>query len=214
MSRATIDPLADIETIETELMLADLDSLERRVDALEKRAKSGDKEAKERSTLDAAGARSAARGKAGAARSIDDGSRSAFDALNLLTSKPVLYVCNVDEARPPPATSIRARSRSAADRRQGARRASSSPRRSRRRSPSLPTREREEFLRDVGLAEPGLDRLIRAGYELLQLVTFFTVGPKEARAWTVHRRHQGAAGGRRDPHRFRTRLHPRRDDRL
>ena len=78
----------------------------------------------------------------------------------------------------------------------------------------LPRDEREMFLADIGLKEPGLDRLIRAGYALLHLVTFFTAGPKEARAWTVTQGRARAAGGGRDPHRFRARLHPRRDHRL
>ena len=79
---------------------------------------------------------------------------------------------------------------------------------------TLPPAERAEFLEAVGLKETGLDRLIRAGYALLHLVTYFTVGPKETRAWTITARHQGAAGGRRDPFRFRARLHPLRDHRL
>ena len=78
----------------------------------------------------------------------------------------------------------------------------------------LSKEERAEYLEAVGLKEPGLDRLIRAGYELLHLVTYFTVGPKEARAWTITARHQGAAGRRRDPYRFRARLHSRRNHRV
>ena len=163
---------------------------------------------------------------------IDEEHKPAFKALNLLTSKPVLYVCNVDEAS---AATGNAHSRKVEamvaeqEKHHGAAPAhatsaagawpkppasSSSPPRSKRRSRSLPEAEQREFLETLGLDEPGLDRLIRAGYELLDLVTFFTVGPKEARAWTVPTRHQGAAGGRRHPHRFRARLHPRADDRL
>ena len=78
----------------------------------------------------------------------------------------------------------------------------------------LPREEREHFLADIGLKEPGLDRLIRAGYGLLHLVTFFTAGPKEARAWTVTQGLTRAAGRGRDPHGFRARLHPRRDHRV
>ena len=78
----------------------------------------------------------------------------------------------------------------------------------------LPLAEQKDYLEAVGLAEPGLNRVIRAGYALLHLVTFFTVGPKEARAWTVEKGARGAAGGRRHPHRLREGLHPRRDHRL
>ena len=78
----------------------------------------------------------------------------------------------------------------------------------------LPDDEEHEFLEAMGLHEPGLDRLIRAGYDLLDLITYFTAGPKETRAWTVAQGRQGAAGGRRHPHRFRARLHPRPDHRL
>ena len=77
---------------------------------------------------------------------------------------------------------------------------------------ALPAEEREHFLADLGLKETGLDRLIRAGYDLLHLVTYFTAGPKEARAWTITKGTKGPAGGGRDPHRLRARLHPRRDD--
>ena len=79
---------------------------------------------------------------------------------------------------------------------------------------TLPADERDAFLADLGLHETGLNRMIHAGYELLGLITFFTAGPKESRAWTVHKGAQGARGGRRDPHRLRARLHPRRDHRL
>ena len=78
----------------------------------------------------------------------------------------------------------------------------------------LPDAEQREFLESLGLEEPGLDRLIRAGYDLLGLITFFTVGPKEVRAWTIQKGHQGAAGGRHHPYRLREGLHPRPDHRL
>ena len=78
----------------------------------------------------------------------------------------------------------------------------------------MPADEQKDFLEAVGLDEPGLNRVIRAGYDLLHLITYFTVGPKEARAWTIEQGHHGARGGGRHPHRFREGLHPRRDHRL
>ena len=115
---------------------------------------------------------------------VPKGEEAAFRALNLLTAKPILYVANVDEASA--ATGNRAfRSASRRWRRRKAPASSSSRRRSRPRSPSFPTPRRHEFLATLGLDEPGLDRLIRAGYALLGLITFFTAGPKEVRAWTI-----------------------------
>jgi ribosome-binding ATPase YchF (GTP1/OBG family) len=131
--------------------------------------------------------------------------------LQLLTAKPVLYVCNVEEASADKGNSFSAKVFERA-KEEGAV-PSSSPPRSRARSPCCRCRS-EGLPRGLGLEEPGLNRVIRAGYELLGLITYFTVGPKEARAWTITKRHQGAAGGGRDPHRFREGLHPRRDHRL
>ena len=190
-----IDPIADIDTVETELMLADLDSLERRVDGLEKKARGGDKEAKE--TLDLVD-RALALLRAGKpARLLErkPEEERLFGQLGLLTSKPMLYVCNVDEGSAASGNAYSQKSRRApreegagcvvdlgADRGRDRRAADRGARRI-----SWPI---------SGLKEPGLDRLIRAGYELLDLVTFFTAGPKEARAWTVTRGTRGpqAAG--------------------
>jgi ribosome-binding ATPase len=189
-----VDPIADIETVETELMLADLDSLERRIDALEKRVRGNDKEAKE--TLDLI-TRALALLRAGKpARLVErkPEEERLFAQLGLLTSKPMLYVCNVEEASAAignaHAHKVEARAReenagcvviSAQIEAEIA---------------VLPEHERAEYLAHIGLTEPGLDRLIRAGYALLDLVTFFTAGPKEARAWTVTRGTRGpqAAG--------------------
>ena len=181
-----IDPIADIETVETELMLADLDSLERRVDGLNKKAKGGDKEAKE--TLDLINRALALLREGKPARFTErkPEEEKAFHMLGLLTSLPVLYVCNVDEASAAERQRVCATGRGA-ERRRKARPPSSSPPRSRPRSRCCARDERNEYLAAVGLKEAGLDRLIRAGYALLHLVTFFTAGPKEARAWTVTR---------------------------
>jgi GTP-binding protein YchF len=178
-----IDPIADIETVETELMLADLDSLERRVDALEKRAKGGDKEAKE--TLAIVERSLALLRDGNPARLIErkPEEERIFRTLGLLTAKPVLYVCNVDEAA---AATGNAQSRRVEERakQEGAAAVVISAK-IESEIAVLPAEERADYLAAVGLTEPGLDRLIRAGYGLLHLVTFFTAGPKESRAWTV-----------------------------
>ena len=179
----TIDPVADIETIETELMLADLDSLERRVDALEKRIRGQDKEAKE--TLDLVNRSLALLRDGKPARFVErkPEEEKLFHSLGLLTAQPVLYVCNVDEAV---AATGNAYSRAVEQRaaEEGAASVVISAK-IEAEIAVLPREEREHFLADIGLKEPGLDRLIRAGYALLHLVTFFTAGPKETRAWTV-----------------------------
>jgi GTP-binding protein YchF len=178
-----IDPVADIETIETELMLADLESLERRIDALEKRIRGQDKEARE--TLDLVQRSLALLREGKPARLVERKAEEEklFHSLGLLTSMPVLYVCNVDEAS---AATGNAYSRAVEARaaEEGAASVVISAR-IEAEIAVLPREEREHFLADIGLQEPGLDRLIRVGYGLLHLVTFFTVGPKEARAWTV-----------------------------
>jgi GTP-binding protein YchF len=183
-----IDPKADIETIETELMLADLDSLERRVDALEKKAKGSDKDAKEaRDALDLVN-RALALLRAGKPARLTERKgeeERAFHMLGLLTSMPVLYVCNVDEASAATGNGF-SRQVEALAREEGAGCVVISAK-IEAEIAVLSRAERAEYLAAVGLEEPGLDRLIRAGYELLHLVTYFTAGPKEARAWTVTR---------------------------
>jgi GTP-binding protein YchF len=180
-----IDPVADIETIETELMLADLDSLERRVDALEKKAKGGDKEAKESLDLINRALVLLREGKPARLAERKPEEEKAFHALGLLTSLPVLYVCNVDEgaAATGNAFSRRVEERAKAE---GAGCVVISAK-IEAEIAVLSREERADYLAAIGLKEPGLDRLIRAGYELLDLVTYFTAGPKEARAWTVTR---------------------------
>jgi ribosome-binding ATPase len=180
-----IDPIADIETVETELMLADLDSLERRVIALEKRSRGGDKEAK--LTLDLVARALALLREGQPARRLErkDEERKSFDALGLLTSKPVLYVCNVNEGDAATGNEV-----SDAVGERAAREAAGMVVISAKIEAEiavLPPAERAEYLAAIGLKEPGLERLIRAGYDLLHLVTFLTAGPKEARAWTVPR---------------------------
>jgi GTP-binding protein YchF len=180
-----IDPIADIETIETELMLADLDSLERRVDALEKKAKGNDKEAKE--TLDLVRRALALLREGKPARLVERKSEEErlFHSLGLLTSMPVLYVCNVDEGSA--ATGNEFSRRVAARAKEEGAGCVAISAKIEAEIAVLSREERAEYLGAIGLEEPGLDRLIRAGYALLDLVTYFTAGPKETRAWTVPR---------------------------
>jgi ribosome-binding ATPase len=180
-----VDPIADIETVETELMLADLESLEKRVDGLEKKAKQGDKEA--RDALDLVNRCLALLRDGKPARLVERKAEEqrAFAMLGLLTAKPVLYVCNVEEAA---AAAGNAHSRKVEERaeQEGAAAVVISAK-IESEIAVLPAEERAEYLAAVGLEEAGLDRLIRAGYALLHLVTFFTAGPKETRAWTITR---------------------------
>ncbi len=180
-----IDPIADIETVETELMLADLDSLERRVDTLGKKAKGGDKEAKE--TLDLVNRALALLRDGKPARLVErkPEEERTFHMLGLITSLPVLYVCNVDEGAAGAGNdnSRKVEQRAAAE---GAAAVVISAK-IEAEIALLGRDERAEYLETLSLKEAGLDRLIRAGYGLLNLVTFFTAGPKESRAWTVTR---------------------------
>jgi len=180
-----IDPVADAETVETELMLADLDSLERRRDPLEKKAKGGDKESKAQLLLIDKALELVRAGKPARLAKLSAEELPGYRALQLLTAKPVVYVCNVDEAS---AGAGNAYSKTVEERAkaEGAVCVIISAK-IEAEFAGLPPEDRAEFLAEMGLAEPGLNRLIRAGYELLGLLTFFTAGPKEARAWTVTR---------------------------
>ncbi|MFO1147288.1 MAG: redox-regulated ATPase YchF [Alsobacter sp.] len=180
-----VDPIADIETIETELMLADLESLEKRVVALEKKARGGDKEAKESLDLVQRCLKLLQDGKP--ARLVERRAEEerAFQQLNLLTAKPVLYVCNVEEAAAHDGNGFSARVFQRA-KEEGAVAVVVSAKIESEIAVLAPD-EQKEYLEAVGLDEPGLNRVIRAGYDLLHLVTYFTVGPKEARAWTITR---------------------------
>jgi hypothetical protein len=177
-----IDPVADAETVETELMLADLDSLERRVVPLRKRAAT-DKEAKHQVALMDGALELLREGKPARKLKVSDDDRATFDALNLLTSKPVLYVCNVEEASAATGNAYSQRVvEMAAAEGAGCVVISAAIEAE---IAQLDADEQKDFLDTLGLEEPGLDRLIRAGYELLGLITYFTVGPKETRAWTI-----------------------------
>lgn len=178
-----IDPIADIETIETELMLADLDSLEKRIVPLEKKAKSGDKEAKEQITVMERCLTLLREGKPARVAERAAEEERVFQMLNLLTAKPVLYVCNVEESSAHDGNNFSAKvfERAKAE---GAKAVVVSAQ-IESEIAVMDASDQKDYLEAVGLDEPGLNRVIRAGYELLELLTYFTVGPKEARAWTI-----------------------------
>ena len=180
-----IDPMADAEIVETELMLSDMESLERRLAPLEKKAKSGDKEAAAQVALMQLALAPLREGKPARAASVPEEDRAAFRALQLLTAKPVVYVCNVDEASAATGNSYSAAVEARAKAEGAATVVISAKIESE--LAGLADDEQQAFLAEMGLEEAGLNRLIRAGYALLDLVTFFTVGPKEARAWTIER---------------------------
>jgi GTP-binding protein YchF len=180
-----IDPINDIETIETELMLADLESLEKRVVATEKKAKGGDKESKELLDLMNRCLVLLRDGKPARLARVDAEERKTFATLGLLSSKPVLYVCNVEEAAADKGNDFADKVKGRAKEEGAVAVVVSAKIESE--IAVLPAAEQADYLEAVGLEEPGLNRVIRAGYQLLGLVTYFTVGPKEARAWTIER---------------------------
>src|SRR5271165_5606887 len=182
----SVDPIRDVETVETELMLADLESLERRAVAVQKRARGGDKDA--RALAEIIDPVLAALRAGEPARSAVTGAEQLRDlaALELLSAKPVLYIANVDEAN---AAAGNGESRRLAD--YAARRSAGvvviSAAIEAELAQLADPGERSEYLAALDLDQAGLDRVIRAGYSLLDLITFLTVGPKEAHAWTVER---------------------------
>ncbi len=177
-----IDPVADFETVETELMLADLESLEKRLPALEKKAKGQDKDAKELIVLIDKALAVLRDGKPARSVDIDPDDMKAWKGLQLLTTKPVLFVANVDEASAGAGNSFSERVAEQAEKESAVSVVISA--RIESELAQLEDEEQTEYLDELGLAEPGLNRLIRAGYNLLDLNTYFTAGPKEARAWT------------------------------
>jgi len=180
-----IDPVADADTIETELMIADMDSIEKRLANLTRKIRGGDKEAVEQDALLRRALTALEAGRPARTVEVSADERKSWRMLQLLTSKPVLFVCNVEEsaAATGNAQSARVAEMAAA---QGAGHVVISAQIEEEIS-QLAADEAEMFLSEMGLEEPGLDRLIRAGYALLDLQTYFTVGPKETRAWTIPR---------------------------
>lgn len=178
-----IDPIADAETIETELMLADMESIERRLQNLSRKVRGGDKEAVQQERLLKAALAELEQGRPARVVEVDGEDRRAWNMLQLLTTKPVLYVCNVEESAAATGNEFSEKvARMAAE--EGNAHVVISARIEEEIS-QLDAEEAQMFLEEMGLKEAGLDRLIRAGYELLHLETYFTVGPKEARAWTI-----------------------------
>ena len=180
-----VDPVSDAEVVETELMLADMDSLEKRLPNLEKKAKGGDKEAAAEAPIVKKALEALRDGKPAREAKLTDDERAVFARLQLITAKPMMYVLNVEEGSAATGNEHSARAEAFAKSRG---------------MPSvvisaaieaevaqLPAEDQADYLSSLGLEETGLARVVRAGYALLDLVTFFTVGPKEARAWTVHR---------------------------
>ncbi len=181
-----VDPIADAETVETELMLSDLESLEKRVPAFIKKGQQGDKEAKIAASVLSQTLELLRDGRpARLTVPKDEEEARVFSQAQLLTAKPVLYVCNVEESNAANgnAHSQRVFEKAAAEGAQAVVVSAAIE----AEIATMPAEDRGEFLSELGLSETGLARVIRAGYALLDLLTFFTVGPKEARAWTVHR---------------------------
>jgi len=178
-----VDPVADAEVIETELMLADLESIEKRRAGLVRKLKGNDKEAAQQDRLLADAQAVLEEGKPARVVDVDDEDAKAWKGLQLLTTKPILFVCNVDEASAATGNAFSQQvEKMAAE--QGAGTVVISAQIEEEIS-QLDADEAQEFLSELGLDEAGLDRLIRAGHDLLNLETYFTVGPKEARAWTI-----------------------------
>ncbi|MCI5043302.1 MAG: redox-regulated ATPase YchF [Aquisalinus sp.] len=177
-----IDPVADFETVETELMLADLESLEKRLPALEKKAKGQDKDARELIVLINKALEALRDGKPARSVDIDADDLKAWKGLQLLTTKPVLFVANVDEASAGTGNTFSERVAEQAKQENAVSVVISA--RIESELAQLEDEEQIEYLAELGLEEPGLNRLIRAGYNLLDLNTYFTAGPKESRAWT------------------------------
>ncbi|MCX7344012.1 MAG: redox-regulated ATPase YchF [Proteobacteria bacterium] len=184
----SVDPIRDLTTIETELLLADLESLEKRVSNLEKRARSNDKEAKEILEIIQKVLPLLHEGLPAKTLELTPIEKKTFDELQLLTSKPILYVCNVNESEASTGNAYTAQVMEYAKSKGDSSVIISAAIEAEVSSLNDPL-EQQEYLQSLGLKETGLRQVIRAGYGLLNLLTFFTIGPKEARAWTVH---QGA----------------------
>jgi GTP-binding protein YchF len=178
-----VDPVADAETIDTELMIADIESIEKRLQNIVRKVRGGDKEAVQQERLMKAALEALEAGQPARTVEVAEEDAKQWRMLQLLTTKPILYVCNVSEEEAATGNAhSEAVAKMAAD--QGNSHVVISAKIEEEIS-QLEEDEAEMFLGELGLEEAGLDRLIRAGYDLLHLETYFTVGPKEARAWTI-----------------------------
>ncbi|MEN0653662.1 MULTISPECIES: redox-regulated ATPase YchF [Hyphobacterium] len=180
-----VDPIADLETVETELMLADMESLEKRTPNLEKKARTGDKDAKEAIILIELALAELREGRPARRADVPADKRREWRMLQLLTAKPVLYIANVDEESAATGNAHSARVEEYA-KGEGAPCVVISAKIESEIAVLAPE-ERKDYLDALGLEETGLTRMIHAGYTLLDLITYFTVGPKEARAWTIRK---------------------------
>jgi hypothetical protein len=178
-----VDPVSDADTIETELMLADIESIEKRIQNIVRKVRGGDKEAVQQERLLRAALAALEAGQPARTVEVDADDLRAWKLLQLLTSKPVLYVCNVGEADAAKGNALSEKVGEMAAAQGNAHVVISAQ--IEEEISQLDPDEAQMFLDEMGLNEAGLDRLIRAGYELLHLETYFTVGPKEARAWTI-----------------------------
>ncbi len=182
----SIDPVRDAETVETELMLADLDSVEKQKDAATKKARGGDKEAKQKLEVLEIASKLLAEGQPARRAEVPEELKPLFRQLNLMSAKPVLYAANVEEAAAATGNALSAQVEARA-KAEGAGFVVISAAIEAEVAQLADPAEKADFLASLELEEPGLARIIREGYRLLDLLTFFTVGPKEARAWTVKR---------------------------
>ena len=180
-----VDPLADADTIETELMLADIESIEKRLQNLSRKVRGGDEEAVQQERLLQSALKQLEQGMPARSVSVEDEDQKAWQMLQLLTAKPILYVCNVEENSAATGNSHSNKvAEMASSQNAGVVIISAQIEEE---ISQLESDEAQMFLEEMNLSEAGLDRLIRAGYDLLNLETYFTAGPKESRAWTIKR---------------------------
>jgi ribosome-binding ATPase len=208
----SVDPVRDVEVIQTELNLADLESVDKRLVRTEKQAKSGDKKLQAELEVLRKVRVCLNEGRPAKAADLSPEERLTLRDLHLITAKPVLYVANVaeedlDGQHPFVGAGAQLREQEGAEMVTICGKIEAE-------IAELPPAEKGDFLRELGLPEAGLDRMIHAGYHLLGLITYFTAGVKEVRAWTIPARRQGTGSGRSHPYRFRKGLHPRRGHRL
>jgi GTP-binding protein YchF len=208
-----VDPLADADVIDTELMLADLQSLERRVDPLVKKARGGDKESKAMLDLVQRAIALLEDGKPARIMEVSKDDAPLFNQMQLLTAKPIMYVCNVDEDSAATGNALTAKVAERAAAENAACVVVSAAIESEVAQLDDPE-EKREFWKASVWNVPGLERVIRAGYELLGLITYFTAGPKESRAWTIPGDSKVGRCRGRHPYRFRARVYLRRDHRI
>ncbi len=180
----TVDPIRDAETIETELMIADLESLERRADSAAKRVTGGDKAAKALLQVIEPALAALREGKPARTATIPEGHEAEFQQLQLLTAKPLMYIANVDEDAAATGNAY-SEKLTAYAKAEGSQCVVISAAIEAEIAQLTDAEEKQDFLGSIGLAEPGLDRVKEAGYDLLGLITYFTTGPKETRAWTI-----------------------------